>query len=458
MSSESGIPVLKATTLTMTVPLRGSADVAKSFNLLPVVYPKLQNGNIIVINSGKRDKVPFFGVEGIIICTRYGGQTRGVRVGGEQMGNINSIDLQAGGKHISVKLSQNTLQLTGALSEEMGQTAFQYIVWHLNNCQKNLNHIKTLSDEVVLVTRNWVSDLTKYTSTNIDISNSGNVSSIDYVTEVTPERFEEAMKTKPEKADADVAKFLLMYTSDFCYGPDKFHSLYLNKIDYILGFVLVAHCEVARMKESMPSLTNGNEILSLGQCRISNGVYNYKWGSELICSHLAVFLYNSDLAVEFNNSAARCVKVCIKIDKPETEKKPMEKPEKMSFHRFTINPTGSIRQYSPTSYSDAVKMYHQMLTYIGMYFIAERSGSEMTTKIVERTNAEYQHIDFSINDDADDSTCGSSEGETELSSQVSAITITPQTNTIPQINIGVMPSCSSVSSITAPLPLNIITL
>src|SRR5437868_5497725 len=131
------LPLLKASTLTMTTPLNGVVDIDTLFRLLPITYPKTLSGGPIQIPKS-RGKIPFFGLEGIIISARYAKKSRGARVGGGFMSNVISVDLQTGQKNIHLKVSGSKLQLTGALSEEMGDRAFSTMCWHVNSVQGHI--------------------------------------------------------------------------------------------------------------------------------------------------------------------------------------------------------------------------------------------------------------------------------------------------------------------------------
>ena len=146
----------KVSTMVMVASLTGNVDIAAAYQVLPLTCPKSITGQTISIVSGAREKVPYYGTPNIIVGLRYNGQSRGIRTGGGQLSNVVSIDLQCQEKNIHLKLSNNNVQLTGALSEEMGCNAFEILCQHLNMAQSHIDHIASLSLEIKEATRQWV--------------------------------------------------------------------------------------------------------------------------------------------------------------------------------------------------------------------------------------------------------------------------------------------------------------
>ena len=147
--------------MVMVASLTGNVDIAAAYQVLPLTCPKSITGQAISIVSGAREKVPYYGTPNIIVGLRYSGQSRGIRTGGGQLSNVVSIDLQCQEKNIHLKLSNNNVQLTGALSEEMGCNAFEILCQHLNMAQSHIQHITSLPLEIKEATRQWVLQVAK---------------------------------------------------------------------------------------------------------------------------------------------------------------------------------------------------------------------------------------------------------------------------------------------------------
>ena len=151
----------KASNMVMVTPLVGNVDIAAVYHVLPLSCPRSVTGETIQIISGAREKVPYYGAPNTIVAIRYDGKSRGIRTGEGQLSNVVSIDLQCYDKNIHLKLSNGKIQLTGALSEEMGSGASQILCLHLNMAQNHIVHIRELSPEIRDLTRNWVLNVTK---------------------------------------------------------------------------------------------------------------------------------------------------------------------------------------------------------------------------------------------------------------------------------------------------------
>ena len=151
----------KASNMVMVTPLLGTVDIAAVYHVLPLSCPRSVTGETIQIVSGAREKVPYYGAPNTIVAIRHNGKSRGIRTGEGQLSNVVSIDLQCYHKNIHLKLSNGKIQLTGALSEEMGSGASGILCLHLNMAQDHIQHINQLSPEIKDLTRNWVLKVTK---------------------------------------------------------------------------------------------------------------------------------------------------------------------------------------------------------------------------------------------------------------------------------------------------------
>ena len=151
----------KASNMVMVTPLLGSVDIAAVYHVLPLSCPRSVTGETIQIVSGAREKVPYYGAPNTIVSIRHNRKSRGIRTGEGQLSNVVSIDLQCYDKNIHLKLSNGKIQLTGALSEEMGSGASQILCQHLNMAQGHIQHINELSPEIKDLTRGWVMNVTK---------------------------------------------------------------------------------------------------------------------------------------------------------------------------------------------------------------------------------------------------------------------------------------------------------
>jgi 2C-methyl-D-erythritol 2,4-cyclodiphosphate synthase len=113
-----------ASTITMTATLTSSINIKSVFEILPIVHPRNPDGTKFMHPKNTREKIPYFGVENIIVCVKYINKIRGIRQNKKHMNNVISVDLQVYNKNINLKLAKNNLQLTGATSDVMGRNSF----------------------------------------------------------------------------------------------------------------------------------------------------------------------------------------------------------------------------------------------------------------------------------------------------------------------------------------------
>lgn len=379
----------------MTCPLNGKIDIGVANRLFPIVYPRTVSGGTVSIVSGSRQKVPYYGIEGIIVSSHCGVETRGVRIGKGRMGNMCSVDLQVGGKNIHFKLS-HTLQLTGALSEEMGALGFSTLVAHILKLQSHMDYISELPSDLRDRTVNWVREVSRgdpvpivegapTLETVLRLSNDGGspvsgvasptgsqalrgslglqshrsendiamlqASGYDFlINELSPE----LMKRAPDDIDKVLATILLVYSPDFKFGKERYHSAYMKKIDYILTCPYVC-----------------DRHLSCGKPSVSNGVYNYKLGVSIEGSQLAIFLHERGYQATFMNWVSRAARVSI----------PIGNRDPPVYHRFEINVGGSVRQTSPTCHAEAIAAHKLVMRGINEYVI-QRDGNNSALRYV----------------------------------------------------------------------------
>jgi hypothetical protein len=355
------LPILKASTLVLTAPLSGRVNSHLLFKLLPVTYPKTISGLPIQFTK-KRMKIPYYGVEGCIISLRYDGKVRGARVGGAFMNSSISVDLQVCRKNIHIKISGSKLHLTGALSEEMASTAFTVICWHINSIQGHIDHIHSLSEEKIEKTLAWIASTVK-----------GEFVEYDYlVNEMT----EEMVASIPEKEGVDVrmATFLLLYTFDFRYGSETKLYAYGKHINEIVQFA----------RSPCPRISDKENIIS-GSQAVNNAVYNYNIGTAIVCGQFALFtkslFKDPSREVSFINWHSSAVTVFFHIKEQSDSKVRPSGDPKMKAHRFIINPSGTIRQTSPTVYSEAVDAYYEIADIIGKYLVSIGTLPEGNSKL-----------------------------------------------------------------------------
>jgi hypothetical protein len=249
-------------------------------------------------------------------------------------------------------LAKTKIQLTGASSEEMGNEAFEILCAHLNMIQSHIEYKNSLSEEVKNNTLKFFKE--------------GNVINLESL---------------PKNIDVRLTTFLSMYMEDF-----EDYNLFLEKIQRIMDIETVC-----------------TENIQPYVSRISNSVYNYTLNREISLIEMTQHLYKKGFNVSFHNWSSTYLNVSIPILKEapleedalegseeissktpgssssgetiktvsttsfsseESEKsEALEKldNDKIKAHRFIIYRGGSIKQTSPTSFTEALEARNMIL-------------------------------------------------------------------------------------------------
>ena len=128
----------KSSTITMVATLDKSLRTRTVAEYLPVVHLFNPKGDRIKLDSGTRDGISFFGINGIIITSCYKDIRRGVRLGA--MNNMICSDLQILDKNVHIKLSESIITSVGTCGYGSGKKAFGCMVKHLNNLKNNIEY------------------------------------------------------------------------------------------------------------------------------------------------------------------------------------------------------------------------------------------------------------------------------------------------------------------------------
>lgn len=296
----------------------------------------------------KRETVPFFGHNNVIIGLKYGKQSRGIiRLKGH-LPNLIGVDLQCFNKNVNVKISSDNLHLTGSKSEEMGHGIFEILMHHFHMVQANFNSVLRLSPEAKTQIRSWLL---------LNLADGSGIkpfiTCLEYCSQIPPE------------FDTQAATYLAMFAAEFTSLHD-----YAEKIDRLLEYTLPIFDEVPNVRSF----------------RICNGVYSYSFGQQISLiktSQILGQLRNPDgsskYGVAFHNwSSRKQIRLVVPLD-PEQHAHYVDDSDsssdrvegKIPAHRFTLFQSGSVKQYSPTSYSVAYTQYEQFISDIKAHIFDE---------------------------------------------------------------------------------------
>ena len=339
---------MQASTITMVSRISTVVNIELAYHFLSVMHPRNTDGSRFIHPKSTRDKIPFFGVNGAIVCLKYKGKIRGIRQNESQMNNVVSVDLQIHNKNVNIKLAKTNLQLTGASSEQMGNDAFSYICGHINMVQTHLNYAKSLNKETLEGTFNWLCET---------LSPSGLKTPPGTPKNAVLKPDIELLNKAPSLIDKNFALFLWQYIDDFDNIED-----FISKITSVMNVIRTPEQKLV------------TEEVRVLESRISNSVFNYAIKRRASLIALSKFLLNKGFSVGFHTWNSAQLKVTIPIIDEEEDMDEEGSNEldtstvsystygnntkkKIRAHRFSVsgNDNMSVKMTSPSSYVDALE-------------------------------------------------------------------------------------------------------
>lgn len=322
------------------------------FDLLTILPNNFKIGT--KIPGMNRETVPFFGINGAIVGLKYGKEMRGIDRPCGHLESLIGVDLQCFNKNINLKVSHNKIQLTGAKSEQMAIDATLLLLKHFDMLMSHYKHVKSLSNEVQINTIEWLISNLLYISEN-------NLCVRSYDT--AQDKFENL----PPKLDIHMAKWLAMYACEFQKINDG--RAFIDKIYRVISHI---------RSETLP-FTKVPEMISY---KICNGVYNFSLGKKISLIQASQAMIKEGYKVSYHNwSPGKKMKIAVSIENISESTSPPDEDissdedtvsvtsedaifsdKKIKAHRFTINQSGSIRQMSPTSFTQAYDNYFSIYT------------------------------------------------------------------------------------------------
>lgn len=292
----------KTMNIVTVVPLSVPLNLQQIYELVPII-------NVNYTMEGKKPKIPYFGLDNVIIGVRYKMKNRGVRKNGKQLRNVVAIDLQCENKNVHIKISRGHLQQTGATSHDMADRAFAKMVSHLVMVNDNYKYLFGQGKQTLQESVDYL-----FSCTN----NDGEVINYD-----NP-KFERALSEAPVGVDKRIVMTLSMYLPEY-----NSHDEYKQKVMEILDFDKIIY----------------DGQLTKSASRICNGIYSHRY--EKSVSLIAVGKLFNDLGygVCYHNwHSSKSIKIMKIIEDGSVVKKKNRIPA----HRFLIYQKGYIQQSSPT--------------------------------------------------------------------------------------------------------------
>ena len=281
------------------------------------------------------DGIPYFGVDRAIVAAGYGGRFRGIKRNG-QLRNIVSVDLQMGpesggpenGKNVHIKISSENIHITGVLSQEMGQAAYTVILAHINMAIGYQRHIQGLDVDLQISTINVLLGNGFGGKFDLPFYRYGRMIESEYRTGLGGINHMSTVSVPKGKSTLDVAAYAAK---------------------------LVLLCQIEPIYE-----TPGLEITS---SRVCNSIYTYKLDKRISLIDTAQKLLAMNYAVQYTNlKADKFMRAMIPVFQPGTTNYSIpfinrKGKEQINAHRFQVYKRGTVRQYSPTCYAEAIEAY-----------------------------------------------------------------------------------------------------
>src|SRR5579871_3811794 len=90
----------------------------------------------------KKIKIPYYGVEDVLVSIRYKNEARGIRPIPKQPDNFVSIDLQINQRNVHIKLSSNNALVMGVTSIEEGRAAVECLLDTIYMSDQHMSYLK----------------------------------------------------------------------------------------------------------------------------------------------------------------------------------------------------------------------------------------------------------------------------------------------------------------------------
>lgn len=279
----------------------------------------------IKLVAGKRNVIPYYGIDGIIIGSFYKNINRGIR--SSSMNNMASLDLQFEERNIHIKLSKSNITCVGAVSYENGRNALETVIEHFNMLKENVDYCKSLDLDEVKRNVDWLYN---------------NCFSIDEDGKKKLLRRKDFIKKIETKTKLN-NRFLtiLSYYLEDPYEGDEYEA-YKDKINEFLTGPDLFHGSIESINTSIY-----NSVFHIELC-------DKKKDLKIPIHNLAYLFLTKGYHVEFFNAFSEGLSICIPID----EEKDSDKSYK---HRLNITDGGSIKIISPTSKEESYDKYRKVM-------------------------------------------------------------------------------------------------
>jgi len=326
---------LSITNMVVTIKLSQPLNLYPLFNQL-AIFQLPENINI----NSLKNKIPYFGIDGIIISKKFGNLSEGIR-GPSNIQSFGNIDIQCENKNIHIKVSSRKLNIMGIYSEEMGIKVSNYFISHIVMTQNNWAPILNLSNEVKLETIKWVWD--------------------NICKELPFKSLEKIPKNTPPNVDPHMALIISLHVCKL-----KSKEEFFIKMKNILSNLLPIYdkfpeFESINIKNSMLKCNVGKSLSLIETSKLlctkqKYAVLFHNWHSKQMQVVLPIRIEDKVEDISFNESS----------DELSENSSPNSKKIKLPAYRWFIKPSGAITMTAPCSYQQSLIAYKQLLKDIEM--------------------------------------------------------------------------------------------
>ncbi|SNW62864.1 Hypothetical protein ORPV_960 [Orpheovirus IHUMI-LCC2] len=345
---------MKISTMVFVAELEGDVNTYSSFAFLPITVIDIKP----TTKKTKKIKIPHCDKVGAILSMCMKGQVRGILKSLDSKGfkNSVSIDISTSRKNLNIKLSKNSMHITGALSEDDAQEGCALLIKNILYTRDLVNKMRNNLEEVETIC-NWFVENSRGTQFEkeeiIEQENACyHIRSTDWNI-----KYPDADKycSFVENHDNDIVLFFVRTLVEAVM-----EGLNLSHFERMLGHIK----NIMKIPESDyegPIISSDNLRVSSMKCSMIK--YDYKLPYDVDVQKLCVAIngYNGFIA-RHNNQVRLSARIILPYD-PEGIENIHVKKNQNAKHTFIVNGCGSVSQHSPCHSlgCDAYKMFMEAL-------------------------------------------------------------------------------------------------
>ena len=280
---------------------KGDINLDEAFILLPIQTIE-EDTNPSAIK--KKLKIPYYGIEDILVSVRYKKNARGLRSSSGQPDNFVSIDLQIGKRNVHIKLSSENAVVMGVTSIEAATEAVECLLDTIYMTDQNMAYLRKCDSDTIDRAYEYIVGLCKegeiglglpdsdVFKQDLDIYNNKNKDKIDErIANILLVRAYEMSKI--ENLTNIFAKFtyskpidnngVIITTTEVCNSAYNYKLLFVNEIgEKVNGVFVLKNLACAILALNNPNITSSSHSWASKYCNIVVSTYGVKNGKLLM--------------------------------------------------------------------------------------------------------------------------------------------------------------------------------